>query len=376
MSTIHLTTVRLSALLIAFSIVHSLQAQNADFGSNLSTGLPMSSWLDSASGTAQSQQWSFGVRGRNTETGYIIDQVERGSAAERARLKPGDTLVSVAGTQVGYVGNQIVDLTNAINRFASTDGKVSVLVHDSRSGRLAALRVGLDSRHQQLTGQITYRSSARLPADAVVTLKLENLTRPHYNVMVPNNTFAASEVVNRTFTLPYDPRYIEGQDIYELRAFVSSGGRTILASDKPQRVITQGNPSNVRIDLVSMERFASTGPVTVSAGYPSYDRYDRQLEQMYRRYLGRSPAAAELIVWHGMPVERINTAHLDIMASQEFFDLSGNNAQDWIERVFSEIVGKRPTAEELSRWLLHYDRLRSSRMELLNHLSTAAAQAR
>ena len=131
------------------------------------------------------------------------------------------------------------------------------------------------------------------------------------------------------------------------------------------------------MELVSLERFASTTTSTpISAGYPNYNQVDDRITSLYQQYLDRPPAMVELIAWRRLPANRINTAHLDIMASQEFFDLAGNNSQDWIERVFSNIVGKRPSAQELSQWLLHYDRLDRSRMELLNHLSTEAARAR
>lgn len=338
---------------------------------------PVSGWLNSANTAATANQWTLGIRGNNTDAGVVIQEVASGSAAQRARLKVGDVIVSISGYQVGFVGSQVFDVAEEIDRRASTDGRVSMLVQDSRSSRLAALRVQLEARHEYISGRLAYNGAARLPSDAVVTIKVDNLTRPHYRVSIPNNTFAASEIVNGTFELPYDPSYIEQDDVYELRAFVSSGGRTVLASDRPQRVITNGNPRQIQMELVSLERFASANTNTpTSAGYSNYNQVDDRINSLYRQYLGRTPALAELIAWRRLPADRLNTGQLDIMASQEFFDLTGNNSQDWIDRVFSEIVGKRPTAQELSQWLLHYDNLRRSRMDLLNHLYEAAQQQR
>ncbi|GAB5405425.1 MAG: hypothetical protein Aurels2KO_36560 [Aureliella sp.] len=335
-----------------------------------------SGWLNSLDRGSTANQWTLGIIGQNTDAGVVIQEVAAASPAARARLKVGDIIVSVGGYQVGFIGNQIFDVTEEINLRATSDGRVNLLVQDSRSSRLAALRVTLQARHDFIRGRLSY-NGGRLPSDAVVTLKLDNLTRPHYRVSIPNNTFPASQIVNGTFQLPYDPAYIESDDVYELRAFVSSNGRTVLASDRPQRVITRGNPREVQMELVSLERFASTTTSTpISAGYPNYNQVDDRITSLYQQYLDRPPAMVELIAWRRLPANRINTAHLDIMASQEFFDLAGNNSQDWIERVFSNIVGERPSAQELSQWLLHYDRLDRSRMELLNHLSTEAARAR
>ncbi len=380
----HLKASRIT--LVSFSLIAALSATapvNAQFGAatvrdrNLATGSSAASgWLNSLDRATLANQWTLGIRGQNTDAGVVIQEVAPASAAARARLKVGDIIVSVGGYQVGYVDNQIFDVAEEINRRATSDGRVNLLVQDSRSSRLAALRVTLQQRHDYISGRLSYRGG-RLPSDAVVTLKLDNLTRPNYRVSIPNNTFPASQIVNGTFQLPYDPAYIEANDVYELRAFVTSNGRTILASDRPQQVITLGNPRQIQMELVSLERFASaTTNTPISAGYPNYNQVDDRIRSLYLQYLDRQPAAVELIAWRRLPMERINTAHLDIMASQEFFDLAGNNSHDWIERVFSNIVGKRPSAQELSQWLLHYERLDRSRMELLNHLSTEAARAR
>lgn len=378
---IALAGLALSAALITTTPVHAQQYSAPSGGRDRDMALngssPVLGWLNSPDQAALTNHWTLGIRGQNTDAGVVVQEVAPGSAAARARLKVGDVIISVGGYQVGYVENQIFDVTEEISRRAASDGRVSLLVQDSRSNRLAALRVTLQPRHELISGRLAYNGSTRLPSDAIVTIKVDNLTRPHYRVSIPNNTFPAAQIVNGTFQLPYDPAYIESQDVYELRAFVSSGGRTILASDRPQRIITQGNPQQVQMELVSLERFASsTTTAPISAGYPNYNQVDDRITSLYQQYLDRPPALAELIAWRRLPAARINTAHLDIMASQEFFDLAGNNSQDWIERVFSNIVGKRPSAQELSQWLLHYDRLGRSRMELLNHLSTEAARAR
>ena len=61
---------------------------------------------------------------------------------------------------------------------------------------------------------------------------------------------------------------------------------------------------------------------------------------------------------------------LELMAAQEYFDLAGNNNLVWLEKVFQEIVKKRPSQIELDQWMRRYADLRYSRTELLRQLNS------
>lgn len=333
-----------------------------------------SSWLG-GSGTSSQRQWLLGVEGNDTETGVVIRSVTPRSAADRARLEPGDTIVAVDGFQVGSVAGRIYSLPDELNRRADASGVVSLLVHDNRSGRLASLRVKMDGATQStLTGTLVYAGRMSLPVDAVVTVQIENVSRPFYVVRNGQTSFRPTNQNTIPFQIAYDPSYIDPQDIYRIRAYVTSGGRTILEAQTPQNVLTLGNPSDVRMNLTPIAQntlVSAGGPAVVSAGYPNYNAVDEQLAAMYVKYLGRSPSSAELAALHLTPglTTRLQTMPLELMAAQEYFDLVGNNNLAWLDRVFREIVGKRPSQDELAQWMRRYGEVNFSRTELLRQLN-------
>ncbi len=329
-----------------------------------------SDWLAQSSRTPS--QWHLGIEGQATTTGFSITSVEPRSAAERAQLQRGDVIVNVGGYQVGMVGPQVYAVDDEINRLASYDGRVSMLVQDGRTGRLASLQVQLVARDDFITVETVFDRTARLPADAVLTVNLENLSRPHFRPHTQNNTFPATSVANRTIQLPYDRQYIYADDIYAVRATVTSQGRTVLETITPQRVITRNSPSSVRLELVPLERYVTArDPGAVTASFQNEIDVDRVIAQTYQKYYGRPPNIMEQLAWR-QHADQLDSMPTELMASQEFFDRTGNNSQVWVQAVFNDIVGKPPTQSELNQWLVHLASLRNSRTAMLNHLQEAA----
>jgi heat shock protein HslJ len=52
------------------------------------------------------------------------------------------------------------------------------------------------------------------------------------------------------FELPFDPKKLEAERTYAVRATIESGGKMLFTSDEIHRVLTQGNPSQVNLQLV------------------------------------------------------------------------------------------------------------------------------
>ena len=333
-------------------------------------------WLGGG-GTQQRSQWRLGVTGDNVDVGVLVRRVSPGSAAARANIEVGDVIVSVGGYQVGMVDGRLYDLAEEINRQADSDGNVAMVIQDHRSLRLSSVRVKLGSSQQSLTGQLVYRDRTPFPSDAIVTVQIENLTRPYYTVRNGQAVFRPSAAGTIPFEISYDPSYIHAQDTYQVRAFVTSRGRTILDTLQPQRVLTNGNPSFVRLRLASIGSIANNpGNGVVTAGYPNFNAVDDQLVQLYRRYLGRTPSVLELAALRSTPdiQRRLEQMPLELMAAQEYFDAAGNNNRVWLEKVFGEIVRRQPTRSELEQWLNRYADLRFSRTELLRQLYSVAPQ--
>ncbi len=347
-------------------------ANTLDRDRGLAFGTQSSSWLGGDWLGTQNQQprrWRLGVTGDNlpTGTGVLVRQVSSGSSAARARIEPGDLIVNVGGFQVGMVEGRLYDLAEEINRRADISGMVTLVVQDHNTGQLASVPIQLDNHDSRLTGGLTYRERSPLPIDAIVTVQIENVTRPYYTVRNGTTQFRPVPGANIPFEIAYDASYINAQDTYQVRASISSGGRTILDTPQPQRVLTGGAPNKVQLVLAPVP---GQGGGVITAGYPNYNSIDDRLTAMYRKFLNRDPLPLELAGLRLMPGidSRLETIPLDIMAGQEYYDMTGNNNAVWLERVFSQIVKRPPTQSELQQWLQRYAQLGNSRTDLLRQL--------
>lgn len=325
-------------------------------------------WLG---GTNNSGEWTLGVRGDSTDTGFLVSHVTSGGPADRARIQPGDRIVTVDGYQVGILSERLHDLTTEINRRADSTGALRLLLQDGQSGRLATVRVQLDDQSQRLTGRLVLSQS--LPSDATVTVQIENLTRPQYGVRNGQQVFFAPNQREIPFQIAYDPQYIFSQDIYQVRAFVSAAGRNVFYTPRPARVLTQGNPSQVTMVLepvTALAGYTDTGGGTVT-GYSNYNDLDDEVKRIYQRYLGRLPSATEMAAARilGNDAKTLQERlPLKLMASQDYYDLARNDNNFWLANVFGVIVGREASEAELEQWRRRFADLRFSRTELLRQL--------
>ncbi|WDI43823.1 YbaY family lipoprotein [Bremerella sp. P1] len=341
---------------------------------------PSDSWysMNWVGSSSVRKRWRLGIEGENSVTGVVVRQVESGSAAARINIVPGDIIVCVAGDQVGNVGNQIFDLQEELNQHADRFGRVQMLIYYQRIGQLRSLNVQLQDHPAGLTGTLAVESG-RLPADAVVTIRLENVSRPFYVVRNGEYSFRASGygIGDIPFQLNYDPAYISNNDTYRLRAWITSGGRTIYDTVQPPLVLTRGNPTTTRLLLrpvATQYTQANTGSV-VTVGYNSVDANQQAIVNAYQRYLGRMPNSMEIAAWYqtGQILnDRMRRLSLELMATDEYYNRSGGNNVLWVNRVFTEIIGHPPTTTETDLWLQRFAELRYSRMELLNQLNMQA----
>lgn len=330
-------------------------------------------WLNSA--VNQPVDWRLGVRVNSTETGVLITDVTPGSAGERARLERDDLIIAVGGYQVGMIDGLLYDLGDELRRRADTTGAVTILVQDHNNGRIANVRVQLDGNTTSLTGELVYRERLPLPSDALVTVKIVNVTRPYAAVRNGEITFRPTTANSIPFEIAYDQSYVSPDDAYEVRASIVSGGREILQTVQAQPVITRGNPTKVRLNLAATSTaLASTGSSVVTAGYPNYNAATDQITKIYRDYLGRNPTNGELAALQFAPnmQTKLSRLPIELMAQQEFYDRSGNNNQAWLQQVFARIVGKQLTQTEFDQWNRRLADLGNSRTALLEQLYTVA----
>ena len=357
----------------AFSQDRWGSTRQRDLGSSSSSPWQGSNWLDSGINSS-SNEWSLGVSVENTDRGAVVRQITPNGAAARARIEIDDTIVTVEGYQVGMISGRLYDLTEELNRQADSTGAVRLLLQDHNTGRLASVRVQLDSSSQKLSGTLIATQS--LPSDAIVTVSIENLTRPIWVVRNGQYSFRPGTGTVIPFEIAYDPNYVSAQDLYQVRATVTSRGRTILDTLQPAKVITRGNPSQVRLQLTPTQAFANNSSASngsgnvVTAGYPNYNAFDDQVTMLFRKYLRRDPNVIELAALRQSTDLQSTLASLPItlMANQEYFDLAGNNNPLWLENVFNVIVQRQPSPTELTQWMKRYADLRYSRTQILNEL--------
>ncbi len=135
-----------------------------------------SSWL--SSNLMQPPEWQLGVSVENRDTGALVRSVAPNSAGARARLEPDDLIIAVGGYQIGIIDGRLFDLGEELRRRADASGIVSMLVQDHNSGQIANVRVQLDASKTTLSGEVVYRERFALPSDAIITVQIEDVTRP------------------------------------------------------------------------------------------------------------------------------------------------------------------------------------------------------
>jgi hypothetical protein len=69
----------------------------------------------------------------------------------------------------------------------------------------------------------------------------------------------------------------------------------------------------------------------------------------YQRYLHRDPANGEELGWvnHLVQGAAPETLLADILGSQEYFDKAGGTPEGFVESLFADLVGRRPTPQEM-----------------------------
>lgn len=104
----------------------------------------------------------------------------------------------------------------------------------------------------RVTGTVTHPGSLVLPVDATVQVQLLELPpKDTSGRIVAQTTFTA---MGRLAPLPFELRYpaeaVDRTHSYGVRATIRSGGFVLYTTDPHVPVITQGNPSHVKLKLI------------------------------------------------------------------------------------------------------------------------------
>ncbi len=103
-----------------------------------------------------------------------------------------------------------------------------------------------------VAGTVAYRERIALPDDAVVRVQLSDVSLQDAAArVIADTTFTSGgRQVPLPFELQYDPRTIEPNHRYAVRATIESGGRLLFSTDTAYHVITRGTPNRVELMLV------------------------------------------------------------------------------------------------------------------------------
>ncbi len=106
-----------------------------------------------------------------------------------------------------------------------------------------------------LTGDVFYRERMALRPDALITVRLEDITRGTPRLIGDQIIRARGQQVPISFNIAYDPAHITPDQRIVINARIEDGqGRTIFVNRAPVPVITGNYPSSgVQVMLVRSE---------------------------------------------------------------------------------------------------------------------------
>jgi putative lipoprotein len=140
---------------------------------------------------------------------------------------------------------------------------------------LAAAAIAVSSvvacapRSYAVSGTVSYRERLILPADSVIVVRLEDVTRGQsYPEVVSEQRIVPNSMAVTQFSLPYQYGTLNPNATYVVNAWIEQGGRVLFRNNKVYQVLTKTAPSsgiNVELEQVSAMFVPSpaTAPGTV-----------------------------------------------------------------------------------------------------------------
>jgi uncharacterized lipoprotein YbaY len=115
---------------------------------------------------------------------------------------------------------------------------------------VVVLLAACDRPPREVTGTATWPARGALPADAVLEIALEDLSRAGgASVAVARVSRLGQPPVE--FSLPIEAGAIDASHEYVVRARVTAGDRVLLATAEASPVLTRGRPATVAISLAA-----------------------------------------------------------------------------------------------------------------------------
>ena len=314
------------------------------------------------------KNWKLGVFIRNSDVGAVVQTVEPGSAGAAVGINPGDVIVAVSSSRIGEYDGRVVDIGDELRRFADPYGRVSLLIQDGRTRTLHASVATLSPASSTLSGTVNVSDRAVLPVGSVLTVQLQNRSKPYYEIAGGKAVVRAEGAGPFRFELNYDPRYIDPKDQYQVTAFISWNNQVVYSMPTPvllpaasfnqplNLVLNRGN-SMPSTNAASVAWIGNNNPGAVTAGYtgntslPGAVNLDA-LTQVFVSLLGRQPTSREILAWQSYMQEghTLNDVTARIMASSQYRERFTSDSA-YMQQVVQTLTGRLPNASEVSFWV-------------------------
>ena len=311
---------------------------------------------------AQPVRFPLGINVRNTTAGVEIVSVNAGGVAQRSGLEAGDVIVTVAGFQVGYVGDRLFDLGDEVARRVDGAGRVSLLVRNRRTGGLVTVPLQFGSATSRaVVGRIFVQPPVALPPTAVVTIRVLDVTQPQWRDVAVVQGQAAVNAL----PLPYridlplpPPRHRHAID-----AWIEDRGRILAQTQSPTVLAAVDHDQQADLTLAA----AAAGPVV--GGTPGVAPRD-QIERWIQAYLGRPSRPFETDIWLAS-LQRgrsLTDVQAGILGSSELFERQGRSRDLYVAEVFRLLYGGPPNAAQIADLRARYDRAFGVRQRFVEDL--------
>jgi uncharacterized lipoprotein YbaY len=300
----------------------------------------------------------LGITARNTATGVEVVSVNPGSVAQVAGLQAGDTIINVAGYQVGMVGDRLYDVADEVAKHVTTVGQVPLLVRNGRTGALATIPAQFGTASRAISGVLNVPQGLQVPTTSVITVRLVDVTEPQWrDVALTQGQLPAS----RGFPVSYrlDPPAATPQHRYAIDARVEDAGNVLLRTTTPVALASIDREQRVDLTLAGPAAPAATAVV------PS-----AQIQQWIQSCFGRPPRPYETEVWLAdlQQGKSLADVHAGILSSSEYFERQRSNRDLYVTDVFRQLYGVQPTPAQLADLQARYDRAQGVRLPFVQQL--------
>lgn len=361
-STVLSSPLILAVVMVCVAVFESAAAQESrdrDSGPALSAsvvGEAQSRYLPP--GGQPSGTYKLGIMPRNTDTGVQILQVAAGSVAQRSGLEPNDVIVNVAGYQVGLVGGRLYDIGDELAKRVDSRGRVSLLVRNSRDGKLINVPVQFTWSLWNVSGEIASADRVNPGPNSVVTVRLIDVTRPQWATnAIAEVSFSAQGRWPLAYRMDFDPSLLKPGHQYALEAKVVERGLILMQTIPASKVNLSTNSTRSNLKVISTGIRPTGSSLSPSA----------QISQWYLQYLGRSASPREISAWEsdlksGGSLQKVQAS---LLSSSEFYDQQSENPERFVNEVYAAVEGAPPSPEMSQSLRSDLEKKPSSRQQMV-----------